>query len=155
MNPGNLTDEDVRDILELLDSTTVAELHLRTSRFSLSLRRDGGGWTRSTTVHADPVVGEQAQRHERGDAEQVPPGLVPVRAPLPGTFYRAPKPGAAPFVEVGDRVEDTTVVGIVETMKLMNSVVAGTAGTVAEIRLGNAESAAQGAVLVLIDPDGS
>ncbi|NIJ11865.1 acetyl-CoA carboxylase biotin carboxyl carrier protein [Saccharomonospora amisosensis] len=155
MNPSNLTDEDVRDILELVDSTTVDELHLRTSRFSLTLRRDGGGWTRSTTVHADPVEGEQAEPHEPPDAEQVPPGLVPVRAPLPGTFYRAPKPGAAPFVEVGDHVEDTTVVGIVETMKLMNSVVAGTAGTVTEIRLGNAAPAAQGAVLVLIEADGS
>ena len=56
-----------------------------------------------------------------------------VRAPLPGTFYRAPRPGAAPFVEVGSRVSADTVVGIVETMKLMNSVHAGVAGTVAEI----------------------
>jgi acetyl-CoA carboxylase biotin carboxyl carrier protein len=79
--------------------------------------------------------------------------LVAVRAPLPGTFYRAPRPGAAPFVEVGSRVDPDTVVGIVETMKLMNSVTASVPGTVAEICLGNAEFAAHGATLLRIRPD--
>ena len=81
------------------------------------------------------------------------PGLVAVRAPLPGTFYRAPRPGAAPFVEVGSRVDPDTVVGIVETMKLMNSVTAGVAGAVAEICLANAEFAAHGATLLRIRAD--
>jgi acetyl-CoA carboxylase biotin carboxyl carrier protein len=80
-------------------------------------------------------------------------GLVAVRAPLPGTFYRAPRPGAAPFVEVGSRVSVDTVVGIVETMKLMNSVPAGTEGAVAEICVGNAEPTAQGATLMRIRAD--
>jgi acetyl-CoA carboxylase biotin carboxyl carrier protein len=79
--------------------------------------------------------------------------LVEVRAPLPGTFYRAPRPGAAPFVEVGSRVGTDTVVGIVETMKLMNSVTAGVDGEVAEICLRNAEFAAHGATLLRIRAD--
>jgi acetyl-CoA carboxylase biotin carboxyl carrier protein len=80
-------------------------------------------------------------------------GLVAVRAPLPGTFYRAPRPGAAPFVEVGSRVGADTVIGIVETMKLMNSVSAGVAGVVAEFCVANAEFAAQGAALLRIRAD--
>ena len=80
-------------------------------------------------------------------------GLVAVRAPLPGTFYRAPRPGAAPFVEVGSRVSADTVIGIVETMKLMNSVHAGVAGTVAEFCVQNAEFAAHGATLLRIRAD--
>ena len=79
--------------------------------------------------------------------------LVAVRAPLPGTFYRAPRPGAAPFVEVGSRVGADTVVGIVETMKLFNSVTAGAAGTVAEICLDNAGFADRGATLLRIRAD--
>jgi acetyl-CoA carboxylase biotin carboxyl carrier protein len=79
--------------------------------------------------------------------------LVAVRAPLPGTFYRAPRPGAAPFVEVGSRVGADTVIGIVETMKLMNSVPAGVAGTVAEFCVANAEFAAHGATLLRIRAD--
>ena len=89
-----------------------------------------------------------AARVEDEDGE-----LVVVRAPLPGTFYRAPRPGAAPFVEVGSRVGADTVIGIVETMKLMNSVPAGVAGVVAEFCVANAEFAAQGAELLRIRAD--
>ena len=88
-----------------------------------------------------------------GDGRDEDAGVVAVRAPLPGTFYRAPRPGAAPFVEVGSRVGADTVIGIVETMKLMNSVPAGVAGVVAEFCVANAEFAAQGAALLRIRAD--
>jgi acetyl-CoA carboxylase biotin carboxyl carrier protein len=89
----------------------------------------------------------------RGAGGEEGAGLVVVRAPLPGTFYRAPRPGAAPFVEVGSQVGADTVIGIVETMKLMNSVPAGVAGVVAEFCVANAEFAAQGAALLRIRTD--
>ncbi len=50
-----------------------------------------------------------------------------------GTFYRSPKPGEPPFVEVGSRVDVDTIVGIIEVMKLMNTVRAGVRGTVTEL----------------------
>jgi acetyl-CoA carboxylase biotin carboxyl carrier protein len=105
---------------------------------------------------AGPDVGGDAGRDIIGDAGGDVGGdgeLVAVRAPLPGTFYRAPRPGAAPFVEVGSRVGADTVIGIVETMKLMNSVHAGVAGMVAEFCVANAEFAAQGAALLRIRAD--
>jgi acetyl-CoA carboxylase biotin carboxyl carrier protein len=61
------------------------------------------------------------------------PTTAVVSAPLLGTFYRAPKPGAAPYVEVGSQVEDDTIVGIIEVMKLMNTVRAGVRGRVVQI----------------------
>ena len=79
-------------------------------------------------------------------------GLADVRAPLPGTFYRAARPGAPPFVEIGAPVEPATVVAIVETMKLMNSVHAGVAGVIEQIGVGDAQPVAQGAVLMRIRP---
>ncbi len=88
-----------------------------------------------------------------GAAAEAGGELVAVRAPLPGTFYRAPRPGAAPFVDVGSQVSADTVIGIVETMKLMNSVHAGVAGTVAEFCVQNAEFAAHGAILLRIRAD--
>jgi acetyl-CoA carboxylase biotin carboxyl carrier protein len=94
-----------------------------------------------------------ASAGEAGSGEAGAGGLVSVRAPLPGTFYRAPRPGAAPFVEVGSRVGADTVVAIVETMKLMNSVTAGADGTVAEICLANGDFAANGATLMRIRAD--
>jgi len=162
-----LTNEDVADILAVLDSLPYDELDLQTPRFRLTLRRAaGGGWSEESQVLADPVPVTPADNGSPAarQAPQPPPeagltgaddgaGLVAVVAPLPGTFYRAPRPGAAPFVEVGDQVGEDTVVAIVETMKLMNSVHAGTRGRVARICLENAELAAQGVALMLIEPD--
>lgn len=158
----NLTGEDVQDILRIIDGMEVDRLHLRTGRFELSLCRGGdGAWTQSTRTTAEPVVIEgRAQRDrpgQHGDAaarEHEAParaGLTEVRTPLPGAFYRSPKPGAPPFVEVGDEVMETTVVGIVETMKLMNSVYAGAAGTVVDICLADGDFVEQGAVLMFVD----
>jgi acetyl-CoA carboxylase biotin carboxyl carrier protein len=59
--------------------------------------------------------------------------MLNVTAPLLGTFYRAPKPGAPPFVEIGSAVEKETIIGIIEVMKLMNTVRAGTSGRVVDI----------------------
>ena len=60
-------------------------------------------------------------------------GLIDVRAPMLGVFYRAPKPGADPFVAPGARVQPDTVIGIIEVMKLMNSVAAEVSGEVVEV----------------------
>jgi acetyl-CoA carboxylase biotin carboxyl carrier protein len=74
-----------------------------------------------------------------------------VTAPLPGTFYRAPRPGAEPFVRVGGKVARDTVVAIIETMKLMNSVHAGATGRVARICVDNGEFTPLGKTLMLIE----
>jgi len=107
-----------------------------------------GGWGTQPSAAGDGAGAEGTARAEDEDG-----GLVVVRAPLPGTFYRAPRPGAAPFVEVGSQVGADTVIGIVETMKLMNSVPAGVAGVVAEFCVANAEFTAQGAALLRIRAD--
>jgi acetyl-CoA carboxylase biotin carboxyl carrier protein len=168
----DLTNEDVADVLALLDSLPYDELDLQTTRFRLTLRRTPDGWTQSTQVLAEPDPLEPAPESSHGARRPQAPstgadgvdgvdgvlesaeaGLVAVRAPLPGTFYRAPRPGAPPFVEVGSQVSSDTVIGIVETMKLMNSVPAGVTGAVARICVANAEFAAQGTTLLLIRAD--
>jgi acetyl-CoA carboxylase biotin carboxyl carrier protein len=162
----DLTNEDVADILALLDSLPYDSLDVETSRFRLTLRRTpDGNWTEESQVltepslvaptangpvaptPAPPVISEMSGGTSGAD------GLVVVAAPLPGTFYRAPRPGADPFVQAGDAVAPDTVVAIIETMKLMNSVHAGTTGRVARVCLGNGEFAAIGATLMLIEPD--
>ena len=154
-----LTPDDVRDVLRALDSSGLDELHLEVADWALTVRREGaGGWTAEHTVLREPVL-EQAA----GTAVQEPAapgssgagvaeGLVAVHPPLLGTFYRAPQPGSPPFVDVGDRVEVDTVVGIVETMKMMTPVHARVAGTVVEFRTGNGEFADEDAVLLVVDP---
>ncbi len=164
----DLTNEDVADILALLDSLPYDSLDVETPRFRLTLRRaPGGGWTEESQVLTEPTVVTSATDGTPAAAPDSPAklsgpaerpageadGLAAVAAPLPGTFYRAPRPGADPFVQVGDTVSPDTVVAIIETMKLMNSVPAGTAGRVSRVCLENGEFAAAGSTLLLIEPD--
>jgi acetyl-CoA carboxylase biotin carboxyl carrier protein len=103
-----------------------------------------------------PAAGPSPATEPTPAAEPTPAGAGPerdlreVRAPLLGTFYRAPQPGAPPYVEVGSQVAPDTVVAIIETMKLMNPVYAGTAGTVSEICLDDGQFAEQDAVLMRV-----
>jgi acetyl-CoA carboxylase biotin carboxyl carrier protein len=153
-----LTPDDVRDVLRVLDSSGLDELHLELADLSLTVRREGAaGWTAEQQVLRAPVLESTATPvADAGTAPvqtQVGEGLVAVRPPLLGTFYRAPQPGAPPFVDVGDRVDEDTVVGVVETMKMMTPVHAGVRGTVVEFRTGNGEFAEADAVLLVVEPE--
>ncbi len=136
-----LTPEDVKEILRLVDEAQFDEFELETPRLSIRFRRGD----------APASAG----------AEEVPPAappagaerdLIDVTAPMVGTFYRAPGPGEAPFVEVGSAVEEATQVCILEVMKLMSAVAAGTRGVVAEICRANGEVVGYGDLLFRIRP---
>ncbi|WCT79435.1 acetyl-CoA carboxylase biotin carboxyl carrier protein [Novosphingobium humi] len=150
MSAPFLSPEDVGDIVAILDGSDYRELDIATARFRLKVRRDGegGGWSQEWQWAAQHAPTQTASTA----APDAPEGLVAIRAPLPGTFYRAPAPGAAPFVEPGSKVQPDTVVGIVETMKLMNPVHAGVSGEVVAIVAGNAEAIGHGAALIHIRP---
>lgn len=97
----------------------------------------------------------QAPKEEAPKAEAAPASSgtgVEVKSPMVGTFYAAPKPGADPFVKVGDTVEVGQVLCIVEVMKLMNNIEAKTAGTVTEILVDNEDAVEHGQPLMVIEP---
>ncbi|MGK5521517.1 acetyl-CoA carboxylase biotin carboxyl carrier protein [Micromonospora sp. URMC 107] len=81
-----------------------------------------------------------------------PPNRYAVRSPIVGTFYRAPEPGAAPFVAVGDLVRPGQVIGIVEAMKLMNEVTADRGGRVAEVLAADGQPVEYDQPLLALDP---
>jgi acetyl-CoA carboxylase biotin carboxyl carrier protein len=82
----------------------------------------------------------------------IPDGMVPVTAPLLGTFYIAPEPGAPPFTQVGATVTEDTTVGLIEVMKVFNSVRAGVAGVVSEAVAQNGQFVEYGETLFLVKP---
>jgi acetyl-CoA carboxylase biotin carboxyl carrier protein len=135
-----LSDDDVREILKLIDESSVDELLIETADFKLHVIR-----------------GSQVADHRSQDVIPAAPapssnGLV-VSAPMLGTFYRAEAPGAAPFVDVGARVEPDTVVCLIEVMKMMNSIPAGVSGTIAEVVAQNGELVEYGEALFRVEPD--
>ncbi|HEY1724987.1 MAG TPA: biotin/lipoyl-containing protein [Steroidobacteraceae bacterium] len=158
-----LTHEDIEEILRLLDATPVDELELETEHFKLTLRRspsERGGWTQEHQTRSEPRVlaaAAPAAQASAGSAAPAPvrsavAGALEVRAPLLGTFYRSPKPGVAPFVAIGSRVGTNTVVAIIETMKLMNSVYAGVEGQVIELCVADGDAVERDQVLMRLAP---
>ncbi|KRB78784.1 MULTISPECIES: acetyl-CoA carboxylase biotin carboxyl carrier protein [unclassified Sphingomonas] len=133
-----LLPEDIAEIVALLDGSGYERLDVRTARFSLRLARAGTSWSQVWEHLAadEPLEGggvPPVTAPDGSDRAAEAEGIVAVRPPLPGTFYHAPKPGAPPFIAIGDAVNPDMVVGIIETMKVMNSVAAGVAGEVVEI----------------------
>ena len=163
MSNTKLTQEDVQQILGLIESADhVAEFHLKFGDVEVGISRANRGPARLAGTSA-PAATAQAQAPNvpapaasavpGSKQEALPPGAAVVKAPMVGTFYRAPAPGAAPFVEIGQKVEPDTTVCIIEVMKLMNSISAGVRGTVTEIRVADSQPVEFGQVLIVMAPD--
>jgi acetyl-CoA carboxylase biotin carboxyl carrier protein len=86
------------------------------------------------------------------EARAAAEGLLTVTAPLLGTFYVAPEPGAPPFTQVGTKVTEDTTVGLIEVMKVFNSVRAGVNGTIVEAVAQNGQFVEYGQTLFLVKP---
>ena len=99
-----------------------------------------------------PVHSEDASNKKKETTGEEKIDGVPILSPLAGTFYCAPEPGAKPFVEISARVEKGQQVGIVEVMKLMNSIKAPENGVIREIRVKNEETVGMGQILMTMDP---
>lgn len=169
-NPGakfmSFSHEDVQRLLQLLDSSHFDELHLEAEGVKLTLRR--GGATSSPGAAASPpsAVASASGPRTLPEAPSAPAAvpvaaappatsdasLLEVRAPMLGTYYGAPKPGAAPFVTVGGPVSADSAVGIIEVMKLMNSISAGVDGVVVEVLVRDGDLVEFDQVLMRVRP---
>jgi acetyl-CoA carboxylase biotin carboxyl carrier protein len=146
----SITQEDVLLILKLLDESAFDELHVETEDLKLWATKHGRGISPPPTPTIEPAsaAGQEQnlsatklagskveaqlpkQTLEQSAARQ---GLMPIIAPMLGTFYRTPKPGAPPYVEEGSMVNEDDPVCIIEVMKLFNTVKAGVRGRIVQI----------------------
>lgn len=169
-----LTDDDVVQILKLLNDSSFDELQLEMDNLKLVVRRGGNavsiqelepGFTRPIDLAPpkEPAVAEKVQDTAAGicalpDTAIAPTkigtveeaGLVAIMASSVGTFYRAPKPGAPPFVDVGTFVTEDDTVCLLEVMKCFISVKARVRGYVAKICTENAQMVEFGQELFLV-----
>jgi acetyl-CoA carboxylase biotin carboxyl carrier protein len=123
--------EEARDLIKRLEGSTVQRFSVEAAGTKIEIERAmaSGGAAPVASVAASAA----AAAAPAAEGEPELDGRHPVVAPLVGTFYRAPQPGAKPFVEEGDVVDEGQTVAIVEAMKLMNHVKTDQAGKVAEI----------------------
>jgi acetyl-CoA carboxylase biotin carboxyl carrier protein len=155
--------DEVPTIVALFEESDWDELELTSGEIRLVLsKREGGAEVRATGPAAPEPVRETRQAAPvevppppAAIDEPLPDGVAAVRSPTLGTFFAAPKPGAPPFVQPGDRVAAGDTLGIVEVMKLMNPVKAPSAGEVVKVCASNNELVEYDRVLFWIEPENS
>ncbi|HYY03956.1 MAG TPA: acetyl-CoA carboxylase biotin carboxyl carrier protein, partial [Gaiellaceae bacterium] len=140
--------ERIRELVRIVQETGIGEVTLEEAGMRVSIRRTTDASPASEAV-APLAVDEEGEPVTIGPPSN---GLVRVEAPMVGTFYRAPEPGAPPFVEEGSPVAPGQTLCILEAMKLMNEVKADVEGIVRAIHVENAEPVEFGQLLFEIEP---
>jgi acetyl-CoA carboxylase biotin carboxyl carrier protein len=151
----SLSHDDVERIIGLLEHSHFDELTLEMDGVKLALRRHGARASHTVAPMASTVTlsaHADAQPQAAPDPAAAACGLLDVKAPMLGTFYRAPKPGDQPFVQVGSQVGPDDPIGIIEVMKLMNAIPAGLHGEVAEILAPDGEMVEYDQILMRVRP---
>jgi acetyl-CoA carboxylase biotin carboxyl carrier protein len=130
----------VKELMAELEKSKLTKLILKKGDFELHLEKEAAPRARAVPVE-DPTAFQSdvpLQGERGGSIRQEAPGHH-VTSPMVGTFYSSPAPDQPSFVKVGDKVQEHTVVCIIEAMKVMNEVKAGINGTVAEILADNGQ----------------
>jgi len=157
--PNSFDVEIIRQLVALMSEHDLSEVHLRQGHASIRLRR--GPLVSSVAVPAPVVPASHAASVPAptpGAATTAPePPIRPrhqIKSPTPGTFYSREKPDARPYVEVGQRVTSTTVVGLIEAMKIFNEIQAECSGVIVKALVENGQPVEYGTVLFEVDPAG-
>jgi len=150
----------VKKLIELLDESGIAEIEITEGEESVRISRYGHGYAPQTSPPGYAAPPPAPAPHQpaapptaapaAAEAEPEEDGFA-VIAPMVGTFYGAASPGSAPFVQVGDRVNQGDTLCIVEAMKMMNQIEAEVSGTIKSIRVQNGDPVEYGQVLFIID----
>ncbi len=175
----DLSQDDVIQIMKLISESDFDELHLEMGDLKIVVNKQGSATpiekheiasaaeestptshlNTPSTAGINPVFQDSAALKESRDnkdllAEKaVEEGLVPIKAPMLGTFYTSPEPGEPPFVEVGTVVKQETAICIIEVMKLFSSISAGISGRIARVCAEDGQMVEYDQVLFLVDPE--
>lgn len=168
-----ITLEDINQILQLIDKSDFNELHLEIGDLRLDVAKNmPGGLIQQAnlsrlapqsvkaTEPSKDMVAEQDIERAKPQTERVQPqapaavkeGLVPIKSPMIGTFYRRPEPGSPPYVDIGSYVEENTTVCLLEVMKVFSAVRAGVRGYIREVCAESGDLVEYGQILFWVEP---
>ncbi|HET7559524.1 MAG TPA: acetyl-CoA carboxylase biotin carboxyl carrier protein [Limnochordia bacterium] len=157
-----LTIDEIRALVQLLDESDVAELQLESEGFKLRLRKPSafknGLPVAPAPIYAPAPLAQPSEsaapvapKDEASPAEAALADQTLITAPMVGTFYRASSPEAEPFVKVGDEIEPGQAICIIEAMKLFNEIESEVKGRIAKILVENGQSVEYGQPLFVVE----
>ena len=148
--------KDIKAIIDLMKKNSVSEFELEKQDFKIRLKRGVNGGApppalddASVLTYVQPSTGALPASVP---SAPIPSGELDIKSPMIGTFYRAPSPEAAPYIEVGVEVNPDTVVCIIEAMKVMNEIKAEAKGVITQVMIENAKPVEFGQALFKLRP---
>jgi acetyl-CoA carboxylase biotin carboxyl carrier protein len=146
--------KEIKEMISLMNENSLVELEIEKDGMRIRLKKVNSG----TEAFSGPIIVEKeritgAVKNEIAEPlEKMAVKTVEIKAPMVGTFYRAPSPEAPPYVEIGQTIEPGQVICIIEAMKLMNEIKSEIKGKILEILVDNAEPIEFGQSMFLIEP---
>lgn len=155
--------KQIKQIIELMKRSELTEFAVEDEGFKLKIRRGGNGLpvvsqgiastppfpvATDTPVPTPPAAPAEAPKTEAPAAEEE--GVSYIKSPMVGTFYTAASPDSPPFAEAGTKVTESSVICIIEAMKIMNEIQAETKGTIVEVMVENGQPVEYGQQLFKI-----
>lgn len=157
-----LSEDDVLHILKLIDESKFDYFQLEVGELKITVSKGDpipivgapqpAGSSPAPAAAPRPAPVPEVNTAPAAKAGTIPAGHVTITAPLLGTFYAAPEPGAPPFVTLGQQVTEDTTCGLIEVMKVFNSVRAGVKGTIVEVVAANGDFVEFGQTLFVVKP---
>lgn len=148
--------KEIKEMINLMNENELQELEIEKDGMRIKLRKSQG---EQRTLNGPIIVEKQALsdspgQHSTGSANksQTDENSIEIKAPMVGTFYRAPSPEAPPYAEVGQIVEVGQVICIIEAMKLMNEIKSEIRGKIIEILIDNTEPVEFGQAMFIVEP---
>jgi biotin carboxyl carrier protein len=135
--------EKLKEFIKFMEENSLCELEIEEEGKKIRLKKFSENQPVVVSHIASPAKEEKSATRE---------GLIEIKSPMVGTFYRAPSPGAKPYVEIGDVIKPGDVVCIIEAMKLMNEIKAEIGGKVTEVLVENGQPVEFGQTLFVLEP---
>ena len=160
-----LTQDEVLKILDLIEKSNFDYMQLQVGELKLTVSKGNymPGSAPATAQHAEKGTSKpegKAKPKEKPPAPKTKQSLkvdggIKINAPMVGTFYAAPEPGAPPFVKLGAKIDEETTVGLIEVMKVFNAVQSRVRGVIADVCVQNSQFVEYGQTLFVVKPDGA
>jgi len=171
-DPSTVDIAGLREVIQLMADNQLSELEVRQQGVHIRLSKGcseahlhtpgappsaGAAHPQSHAhaAHGAPLAKPHANAAAELAANSAQPGTVAITSPMVGTFYRSPAPDADPFIQVADVVDEESVVGIIEAMKVMNEIKAEIAGEVVQVLVESGEIVEYGQPIMLVRPPGA
>jgi acetyl-CoA carboxylase biotin carboxyl carrier protein len=157
----DLTQDEVLKILDLIEKSNFDYMQLQVGDLKLTVSKGNyvAGSSSAPAEKSQPQIKKEPPK-EKAPARKTKSGATAIdgakiAAPMVGTFYAAPEPGAKPFVALGAKIDEETTVGLIEVMKVFNAVQSRVRGVIAEVCVQNGEFVEYGQTLFVVKPGGA